>query len=228
MGAIPIRSLTPPMVVNVFQPLAKQGKLETVRRLCQNVNQIATYAVNTGLLLSNSLTGVGRAFAVPEDRQMATIKPDRLPEFMLAMSKSDFYIGARCLLLWQLHTAVRPNEAAATRWDEIDTVNALWTIPALRMKRKREHVVPLTSQALSILESIKPINSHYEHVFPQQRTPSNSAHAQTVNGIIKRHIKFDGLVSHEFRSIFSTAANDAGHPPHVIEVCLAHAEGSQS
>lgn len=63
----------------------------------------------------------------------------------------------RCLIEWQLLTMIRPAEASTTRWDEIDFDAKEWRIPAGRMKMKREHIVPLSEQALAILEVMKPI-----------------------------------------------------------------------
>ena len=73
---------------------------------------------------------------------------------------SNLSIPTRCLIEWQLLTLVRPSEASGTRWVEIDLDAKLWTIPAERMKAKREHIVPLSSHALEILEMMKPISAN--------------------------------------------------------------------
>lgn len=67
----------------------------------------------------------------------------------------------------------RPSEAAGTRWEEIDLDKGIWTIPPERMKKRREHRIPLTAQALSLLEVMKPISAHREFVFPSDRAPLN-------------------------------------------------------
>lgn len=119
----------------------------------------------------------------------------------------------------------RPSEAAGTTWQEIDLENKLWTIPESRMKMDKAHIIPLSPQALTILEIMKPISSHREHVFPTMKAPFNKPmNSQTVNAAIKR-LGFGGrLVAHGFRSIASTALNEQGFAPDVIEAALAHVD----
>lgn len=122
---------------------------------------------------------------------------------------------------------MRPSEASGARWTEIDLDANLWTIPAERMKAKREHIVPLSLQALEILEVMKPISSHREHVFPSRNDPKQSMNSQTANAALKR-IGYGGkLVAHGLRSIASTAMNEAGMNPDVIEAALAHIDKNE-
>lgn len=92
----------------------------------------------------------------------------------------------RCLIEWQLLTMIRPAEASTTRWDEIDFHAKEWRIPAGRMKMKREHIVPLSEQALAILEVMKPISKHRDYVFPGYRNPLEPMNSQTANMALKR------------------------------------------
>ncbi len=92
-----------------------------------------------------------------------------------------------------------PSEASGARWVEIDLDAKLWTIPAERMKAKREHIVPLSPQALDILEVMKPISAHREHVFPSRNDPKQPMNSQTANAALKR-IGYGGkLVAHGLR-----------------------------
>lgn len=105
------------------------------------------------------------------------------------------FLTTRCLIEWQLLTLVRPAEASGTKWLEINLNEKLWTIPAERMKAKRKHIVPLSPQALCILELMKPISSHREHVFPSRNYPKQSMNSQTANAAIKR-IGYGGNLLH--------------------------------
>ncbi|MGL0842910.1 tyrosine-type recombinase/integrase, partial [Klebsiella pneumoniae] len=108
------------------------------------------------------------------------------------------------------------------RWAELDLDAKLWTIPAERMKAKREHIVPLSPQAIEILEVMKPISAHREYVFPSRNDPKMPMNSQTANAALKR-IGYSGkLVAHGLRSIASTAMNEAGLNADVIEAALAH------
>ncbi|MGP8587794.1 tyrosine-type recombinase/integrase, partial [Salmonella enterica] len=131
------------------------------------------------------------------------------------------------LIEWQLLTLVRPSEASGARWAEIDRDKKLWTIPAERMKAKREHIVPLSPQALDILEVMKPISAHREHIFPSRNDPKQSMNSQTANAALKR-IGYGGkLVAHGLRSIASTALNEQGFNADVIEAALAHSDKNE-
>lgn len=227
IGEIPVQALKARTIVEALEPIKARGALETVRRLVQRINEIMIYAVNTGLIDANPASGVGMAFEKPKKQHMPTLRPEELPKLMRSLSMSNLSVSTRCLIEWQLLTLVRPSEAAGTRWVEIDIESKLWTIPAERMKAKREHIVPLSSQALDILEIMKPISSHREHVFPSRNDPKQPMNSQTANAAIKR-IGYGGkLVAHGLRSIASTAMNEAGINPDVIEAALAHCDKNE-
>jgi len=224
LGKTPISQVNAVDVIKVLKPLASAGSLETVKRLCQRLNQIMTFAVNTGLVNSNPLAGISKAFEAPTKNNMPTIRPDDLPQLMKALNTASIKIVTRCLIEWQLHTMVRPGEAAGTRWEEIDLNNRLWVIPAKRMKKKREHIVPLTEQAIRLLELIQPISGHREFVFPGDRDPKRHANESTANLALKRMGFHKKLVAHGLRSLASTTLNEQGHNAEIIERALAHTD----
>ena len=117
---------------------------------------------------------------------MPTLRPEELPKLMRSLALSNLSVSTRCLIEWQLITLIRPSEASGTRWAEIDFDAKLWTVPAERMKAKREHIIPLPSQALDILEQMIPISSHREHVFPSRNDPKQAMNSQTANAALKR------------------------------------------
>ncbi len=193
----------------------------------QRINEIMIYAVNTGLIDANPASGVGMAFEKPKKQNMPTLRPEELPKLMRSLVMSNLSVPTRCLIEWQLLTLVRPSEASGARWVEVDFDENLWTIPAERMKAKREHIVPLSPQALEILEVIKPISAHREHVFPSRNDPKQPMNSQTANAALKR-IGYGGkLVAHGLRAIASTAMNEAGLNSDVIEAALAHIEKNE-
>lgn len=224
IGGIPVQEIKARTLVEALAPIKARGALETVRRLVQRINEIMIYAVNTGLIDANPATGIGMAFEKPKKQNMPTLRPEELPKLMRSLVMSNLSVSTRCLIEWQLLTLVRPSEASGTRWAEIDLDAKLWTIPAARMKANREHIVPLSPQALEILDVMKPISVHREHVFPSRNDPKQPMNSQTANAALKR-IGYGGkLVAHGLRSIASTAMNEAGHNADVIEAALAHSE----
>ncbi len=227
IGSIPVQEIKARTIVEALEPIKARGALETVRRLVQRVNEIMIYAVNTGLIDANPASGVGMAFEKPKKQNMPTLRPEELPKLMRSLVMSNLSVPTRCLIEWQLLTLVRPSEASGTRWLEIDIDAKLWTIPAERMKAKREHIVPLSPQALEILEVMKPVSAHREHVFPSRNNPKQPMNSQTANAALKR-IGFSGkLVAHGLRSIASTAMNEAGFNADVIESALAHSDKNE-
>ncbi len=222
LGNIPIHKITAIKAIDKLKPIAAKGNLETVKRLCQRLNEIMTFAVNTGLVPANPLTGISKAFQPPGKQHQPTINPSQLPTLMRTLANASIRLTTRCLIEWQLHTMVRPGEAAGTRWDEIDFEKKLWTIPASRMKQKRSHSVPLSPQALQLLEVMKPISAKSEYLFPSDRNPKTHTHPQTANMALKR-MGFDKtLVAHGLRALASTTLNEQGFDPEIIEAALAH------
>ncbi|WP_421105786.1 integrase domain-containing protein [Serratia marcescens] len=219
---IPVQDIKARLLIQVLEPIKARGALETVRRLVQRINEIMTYSVNTGLIDANPASGIGNAFERPKKQHMPTIRPEELPKLMRTISMSNLSIPTRCLLEWQLLTLIRPAEASATAWAEIDIEKKEWCIPAERMKAKRDHIVPLSDQALEILEIMHPISGKFEYVFPSRNNPRKPMNSQTANAALKR-IGYGGkLVAHGLRSIASTAMNEAEFNADVIEAALAH------
>lgn len=155
-------------------------------------------------------------------KHQPTLLPEELPELMKALNYSNTKITTRCLIEFQLHTMVRPREAAETRWSEVDFKQNVWTIPEERMKMGKPHSVPLTQSVLDILQVIKPISGHREYVFPSLHDPKKPANSQSANKAL-RDMGFTGrLVAHGMRSLASTTLNKQGFDADIIESALAH------
>ncbi|SDN38688.1 Integrase [Pseudomonas arsenicoxydans] len=224
LATTPISAITAPKVISLLRPLETKGSLETVKRLTQRLNEIMTYGVNSGLLHANPLSGIRSVFKKPKKKNMAALAPDELKELMVAIANASIKRTTRCLIEWQLHTMTRPAEAATSRWADIDFEKKIWTIPAERMKKRRIHIIPLTQQALALLEAVKPYSGPREYVFPADREPRTHCNSQTANMALKR-MGFEGrLVSHGMRSMASTILNEHGWDPELIEVALAHVD----
>ncbi|EFB6238796.1 tyrosine-type recombinase/integrase [Escherichia coli] len=224
IGELPVQQIKARTLVEALEPIKARGALETVRRLIQRINEIMIYAVNTGLLDTNPASGVGMAFEKPKKQNMRTLRPEELPELMRSLAMSNLSVPTRCLIEWQLLTLVRPSEASGARWAELDLDAKLWVIPSERMKAKREHIVPLSPQALDILMVMKPISGHRTYIFPSRNDPQKAMNSQTANAALKRIGYGQKLVAHGLRSIASTAMNEAGFNSDVIETALSHVD----
>jgi integrase len=129
--------------------------------------------------------------------------------------------------MWQLLSITRPAEAAEARWEEVDIEAREWKIPTSRMKMNRDHRVPLSYEAITVLEIMKWLIGNRDFIFPSRIKPNQPMNSQTVNASLKR-AGFGGiLVSNGLRSIASTALNEQGFPPDVIEAALAHVDKNE-
>jgi len=227
LGNYPIHKLKASLVIDAFQPIHKNGNHDLVKRLCQRINEVMNYAVNTGLCDNNPLIGITKAFKAPSKSHYPTIKPEELFEFSESIKKASIQPLTRSLIFWQLHTMVRPSEAAGTRWEEIDFENKLWHIPAERMKKKKAHTVPLTDEALEIIGHIRELTGHYDHVFHSARAASKHLNESTVNTVLKRNGYKGKMVAHGMRALASTTLNEAGFDHDVIESALAHVDKNE-
>lgn len=231
IGNESISSITAPQVIDVLRPIEASGKLFVTGKVVQRINAVMNYAVNAGLVHANPLSGIGAAFKSPEKKNQPTLKPEEITELLSSVAVSNIQLTTKLLINWQLHTMVRPSEAAGTRWDEFDFENKVWIIPAERMKgqktKKREHRVPLTQQMLEILEIMKPISSHHDYVFPADRNPKNHINAGTANTALKRLGFQNRTTAHGLRSLASTTLNDQGFASDLIETALSHVDKNQ-
>ncbi|HCG7654563.1 integrase domain-containing protein [Vibrio parahaemolyticus] len=223
----PVKAITAPDIIELLKPIEAKGSLETVKRLAQRLNEVMNFATNCGLIQANPLTGIKAAFKKPKKENMAALTPAELPELMGALANASIKRTTRCLIEWQLHTMTRPAEASGARWDEINWEEKVWTIPAERMKKRREHRIPLTEQMLALLEVMKPISGHRDFVFPSDRDPKKPCNSQTANMALKRMGFAGRLVSHGLRSLASTTLNEQGFNPDLVESALAHVDDNQ-
>jgi integrase len=227
LGKLPIHKITATQAIEVLKPLEEAGKLDMLKRVTQALNQIMTFAVNTGIIHHNPLAKITSAFKAPTKRHQLTLEPKELPELMKALSYANIQLLTRVMIEWQLHTMTRPSEAAGARWEEIDLEAELWIIPAERMKMKRSHMVPLSPQVIELLEIIKPHSGESEYLFPSEMKRNKHRNTQTANMALKR-MGFGGrLVAHGLRALASTTLNEQGFNPDVIEAALAHIDKNE-
>ncbi|EIS0360270.1 tyrosine-type recombinase/integrase, partial [Salmonella enterica] len=225
LGDIPIKEIRPKMLKQHLDPIEQRGVLETLRRIISRLNEIFRYAATEELIEFNPADNLTQRFSKPKKQNMPALPPSELPRFIVALANASIRLETRLLIEWQLLTWVRPGEAVRARWTDIDEENRFWNIPAEFMKMKRPHKVPLSKEAMRILESMKPISGHREWVFPSIKAPLSHMHEQTANAAIIR-MGFGGeLVAHGMRSIARTAAEESSKfRTEVLEAALAHSK----
>ncbi|WP_026349404.1 tyrosine-type recombinase/integrase [Arsukibacterium perlucidum] len=223
IGHLPITEITPMQIIEVLRPLEKAGKLETLSRLCQRINELMVWTQNTGQLEHNRLGGIKEAFISPTSTRMKTIKPQELPLLMQRLYSSDLALATRCVFEFQLHTMVRPGEAVTARWQDIDFANSIWNIPAELMKMDRPHQVPLSKQCLAILSVMREFSSG-DYIFPSFYRKNLHLNRQTVNNALRKIGYKNKLVAHGLRALASTVLNENSFNRDWIETSLAHGD----
>ena len=229
LGARPVEEITPRDVMEIVKGIEKRGAVEIAGRVLQRIKSVYRYAVTHERIVRNPMLDV-----VPSDilkprrvKHRPALAAAELPAFLV---KLDAYEGvphtSNALRLLML-TAVRPGEVRGALWSEFDLVAAQWRISAERMKMRAAHVVPLSRQAVEVLEFMQPLSGGRELVFPSPYYPSKSLSENTLNSALVRMGYKNTATAHGFRALFSTVANEAGWPPDVIERQLAHAERNQ-
>lgn len=227
IGNMPIVQLTAPAAIQVLDKIIQRQSHEIARKVARRMNNVMTFAVNAGLIQHNPLSGIKELIPQTKVQNQPCLEPEQLPELMQAIRYSNAKPVTRCLLEWQLHTMTRPAEAAEAEWSEIDFDKQQWQIPAERMKMKSDHIIPLSKQAIAILEAIKPISAHRRYIFPSHHDPRKPANKQSANKAL-RDMGFTGRqTAHGLRALASTTLNEQGFDPDVIEAALAHKDGNE-
>lgn len=224
IGKRPITSLTAQDVMRVLDPLEHAGKLETLRRVRQRVGAVFAYAVQTGRRTDNPIRDIKGAFTVPERRHFASISQAELPAFL---SRLDTYQGGAAtlgiirMILW---TACRTGEIRGASPSEFDLDAGVWVIPAERMKKRRQHVVPLPRQAVEMLRALGTVNDDHKYVFPSPRSVDQIASENIVLQALKKMGYGGKLTGHGLRAAVSTGLEEMGFPTEVVKAQLSHAK----
>ena len=225
LGKVPVNEIRPKLLKQHLDPIEQRGVLETLRRIISRLNEIFRWAATEELIEFNPADNLGQRFSKPKKQNMPALPPSEFPRFLVALNNASIRLETRLLIEWQLLTWVRPGEAVRARWADIDIETSMWNIPSDFMKMKKPHKVPLSKEALRVLDSLKAISGHREWVFPSIKAPLNHMHEQTANAAIIR-MGFGGeLVAHGMRSIARTAAEESGKfRTDVLEAALAHSK----
>ncbi|MFW1858817.1 tyrosine-type recombinase/integrase [Acinetobacter defluvii] len=199
----------------------KQGIYEQVNRVRAMCRDIYDYAKVTGRIDYNPLEGIQKYLQQGKKENMAHVSEQELPTLIRAINNyptMDVRIGLQLLAM----LFCRPSELRQAKWDEFDFDYAVWNIPEERMKKRREHVVPLSKQAVAILQELKSYETNSEFLFPS-RSDKSKPKSDTVFIMALRRMGYEGRQTpHGFRHIASTLLNNRGFDERHIEAALAH------
>jgi integrase len=227
LGARPIAEIEPYELLAALKKVEQSGRLETAKRLLAFAGRVFRYAVATTRAKRNIAADLQGALTAPKVKHHgAIIDPKGVGALMRAIEDFDGQPTTKWALRLAPHVFVRPGELRHAEWSEIDLDGAVWRIPAGRMKMNREHVVPLSTQAVAILKEALPFTGGGHFVFPSIRTPRRPMSENTLNAALRRlGYSGDEMTSHGFRSTASTLLNESGKwSVDAIERALAHGD----
>ncbi|STW54112.1 integrase [Klebsiella pneumoniae] len=224
IGQKAITDISQVEMLNVLRKMEQRGVLDKLKKTRQACRQIFTYAIITGRAEHNPVSDLAGALKSPKQQHYPHLLVDQIPDFLRALieySGSTITRNATRLLML---TGLRTIELRASEWVDIDFDKGVWNVPAERMKMRRPHLVPLSTQVRELLEEIHQLTGRGKYVFPGRNDAGKPMSEASINQVIKR-IGYDGKATgHGFRHTMSTILHEQGYNTAWIETQLAHVD----
>lgn len=228
IGHRPVDQVEPHELLAVLKQQEAAGNLETAKRTRAFASRVFRYAVATARAKTDPAALLLGAVAAPKPKHFAAIMDaKRVGELLRAIDVYGGQPATRLALALLPHVFVRPGELRQAEWAEIDFDASVWRVPAARMKKRREHVVPLSAQSLAILEQARALTGGERYVFPALGRRGRPLSENTMTVALRRmDFSADEMTAHGFRATASTLLNESGKwSPDAIERALAHKDG---
>ncbi|MEI9905138.1 MAG: integrase arm-type DNA-binding domain-containing protein [Asticcacaulis sp.] len=225
IGNRPMSEIEPHELLASLKKIEKLGNNETAKRVRAFADQVFRYAIISGHAKSNPAVGLGEALVSAKvTHHAALVDPKAVGGLLRAIEGYDGHVTTKLALRLAPHLFVRPGELRHAEWSEFDFDATVWRIPPEKMKMREEHVVPLSRQALAILDEASDVKHHSRYVFPAIRTWLRPMSENTLNAALRRlGYGSDEMTGHGFRSTASTLLNESKKwSPDAIERALAH------
>jgi integrase len=228
----PLDSIERADLVEVCRVVEARGNRETAHRVASFADNVYLYAIDSGMT---------KRAANPAERLVKALKPvivtsragitdpAKFAELMRYIDGDDYsFLPVRHALRMLARVACRPGELEAAEWSEIDLQRAEWNVPAGRMKMKKPHWVPLSTQVIAILKAQREISGDGRYVFPNNRSEKRPMSNGALRGALANlgykkggWATIDAQDPHGFRVSFSSLMNAAGEDPRIIEFCAS-------
>ena len=228
-GRMPIGEVTAPKLVAMAKKIESRGAIDIAKRALQTCGQVFRYAVAHGISERNPAADVKPSDALkPRKKEnFARLDARELPELLRRIEGYDGAPFTRLGLKLMALTFVRTSELIAAPWSEFDLDAAEWRIPAGRTKMRTPHIVPLSTQAVEVLNCLHELRGGTGLVFPGERDHAKPMSNNTLLGALYRMGYRGRMTGHGFRGIASTVLHEQGFRHDVIELQLAHQERNQ-
>lgn len=214
-------------VIGLIRKIEGRGSVTSAVKARQWMGQVFRYAIATGVMESDP---TAEMHAVTEKINQHKHRPflgfEAMPKIMQAILECDTSHYNRMATLLMIYTASRPGEVRFAEWSEVDLEAATWTIPAAKMKMRRDHVVPLSRQAVRLLEDLLPLSGRFRYVFTHRSDVTKPIGTNYAIYVMEACGLTGRQSPHGFRHMFSTEMNGRGYNRDWVERQLAHADGS--
>ncbi|SFT08536.1 Integrase [Mucilaginibacter polytrichastri] len=225
IGSYPITLLTPVIILSCLRKIDENAP-DMARRIKQLCSNVFVYAKNTNRVQSDITTGLEKGLRKYEKGHFASIDVDELANFLIALHdfrQTKIHRQTYLAIQFMLLTFVRTTELNKATWSEINFETAIWRIPGKRMKKKKDHLTPLSRQAIAILKELKEMNGKREYIFPSIPRPLKPMSNGTILQALKR-MKFEThMTGHGFRSLaLGILKEKLGYTHEIADRQLAH------
>ena len=224
IGQKPVAALTPQDFLNVVSEAERLGHNETAHKIMHLCSQVMRYARITGLVQYDTAGGLTAALtSVQRTHYAAITEPKEIGILLRDIDAYEGYTPVYYFLKILPYVFTRPSELRLARWEEFDFDKALWKIPSTRMKMRREHTVPLSSQVIRLLNELRTYTGGGELLFPSPRATSAAiTDAAPMAALRRMGYSKEKMTLHGFRAMASTRLNEMNFRPDTIEAQLAH------
>lgn len=225
IGWKPISEVSVRDIMAILKRIEERGAPDVAKRISQYCSAIFEHAIVQGLCDMNPALGRAKYIQGNKIKNRDHLSEKQLPAFLKRLNdpadQTYMTLAVKLLTL----TFVRPGELLGAKWEEFDEKNKLWVIPASRMKMGREHIVPLSKQALAAISALKKINGHSALLFPGRSGKKPISDVALIRSV--KTLTNDQATPHGFRHTASTILNERGFNADHIEMQLAHVEKSK-
>ena len=225
LGERPIAEVEPMELVQLAKGIEARGASDMAKRILQIVGMVFRYAVAHGYIKRNPAAEIRPSDILKPTRKtnMARIDARELPALLRSIEVYEGGQLTRLAIKLMALTFVRTSELIGARWEEFDFDARRWSIPATRMKMKTPHIVPLSIQAVEVLELLRTISGNGELVFPGEQDSTKPMSNMTILKALERMGYKGRMTGHGFRGLASTILHEQGYNHDHIELQLAHA-----
>jgi len=229
IGKRPIADITARELLAVLREIEAAGKVETANRVKVKAGQVFRYALLEGKAAADLTASLRSALKPFKNKHHAAVTdPKAIGELLRAIDGFAGQFSTQQALKLAPLVFVRPGELRHAEWTEFDLEGAIWRIPGHKMKMKAAHLVPLSTQAVTVLRDLHALTGAGRYVFPGARTASRPMSENTVNAALRRlDYTREEMTGHGFRSMAATRLNEMGWNADAIERQLAHAESNK-